>query len=111
MKKAAVAFALAASLAFIPAATVLLTSGPAAAQAQAQVSQKEVDQGLWILDLLIVRPVSLIIVAGAVITYPVALLLDPLFGNDPVKLKKDWLTKNFDYTFERPMGNFDWKPR
>ena len=111
MKKAAVAFAMAASLAFIPAATVLLTSGPAAAQAQAQMSKQETDPGLWILDLLIVRPVSLIIVAGAVITYPVALLLDPLFGNDPVKLKKAWLSNNFDYTFDRPLGNFDWKAR
>ena len=111
MKKAAAAVVLAASLALIPTATTLLSPSPATAQAQAQMSKQETDPGLWILDLLIVRPVSLIIVAGAVITYPVALLLDPLFGNDPVKLKKDWLTKNFDYTFERPMGNFDWKPR
>lgn len=111
MKKAAVAFTLAAALALIPMATTLLSPPPAMAQAQAQMSKQETNPGLWILDLLIVRPVSLIIVAGAVITYPVAWLLDPLFGNDPVKLKKAWLTNNFDYTFERPMGNFDWKPR
>lgn len=110
MKKAAVAFLLAASLALAPAA-ILLAPSPAHAQAQAQMSSKEVDPGLWILDLLIVRPVSILIVAGAVITYPVALLLDPLFGNDPAKLKRDWLTKNFDFTFDRPLGNFDWKPR
>lgn len=110
MKKTAAALMLAAALALVPTATIVLSPSPVHA-AEAQMSKREVDPGLYILDLLIVRPVSLIIVAGAIISYPVALLLDPLFGNDPVRLKREWLTKNFDYTFERPMGNFDWKAR
>lgn len=109
MKRAAAVLCLAAALALVPTAITMVAPSPAVAQAQ--VSKQEADPGLWILDLLIVRPVSLIVTAGAVITYPVALLLDPLFGNDPVRLKKEWLTKNFDYTFERPMGDFNWKPR
>ena len=109
MKKAAAAFCLAAALALVPTAIPMLSPSPAAAQTQ--VAQQEPDPGLYLLDLLIVRPVSLIIVAGAVITYPVALVLDPLFGNDPVRLKQEWLTKNFDYTFDRPLGNFNWKAR
>lgn len=111
MKKATTAFILAAALALIPTAAPLFSPSPAYAQAQAQVSRQETDPGLFLLDLLIVRPISLTVVAMAVVTYPVALLLDPLFGNDPVKLKREWLTKNFDYTFDRPLGNFDWKPR
>jgi len=110
MKKAAIAASLALSLAMTPAGLPLISAAPAIA-AQAQMSREEPDVGLLLLDLLIVRPASLIIVAGAVLTYPIALLLDPLFGNDSVKLKKEWLTNNFDYAFERPLGNFRWKAR
>ena len=103
MKKLAIVITLGMALAFLPVAQPLLSPGPAYA---AEMKSAEPSAGEFLLDLLIVRPFHYIVLAGAILTYPVAWLLDPLFGDDPVRLKKNWIDKPYADAIERPMGKF-----
>ncbi|MFC1491608.1 hypothetical protein ACFLQ0_03355 [Nitrospinota bacterium] len=108
MKKFVVVLTLGMALAFLPVAQPIFSPDPVFA---AEMKSAEPDIGTYLLDLLIVRPVSYILLAGALVSYPVAWLLDPIFGDDPVALKKNWIDKPYAYAVERPMGNFNWKSR
>ncbi|MBT3350270.1 MAG: hypothetical protein HOC91_07950 [Nitrospinaceae bacterium] len=108
MKKITIVFALGMSLAFLPVAQTVLSPQPAYA---AEMKSAEPSTGDYFLDLLIVRPGAYILLAGAFLTYPIAWLLDPLFGDDPVRLKKNWIDKPYADAIDRPMGNFNWKAR
>ncbi len=108
MKKRALAVALGMALAFLPVAQTFLSPQPAYA---AEMKSAEPSTGDFLLDLLIVRPVAYIILAGAIISYPIAWLFDPLFGDDPVRLKKNWIDKPYADAIDRPMGNFNWEAR
>ncbi|MEE9256727.1 MAG: hypothetical protein V3V56_06135, partial [bacterium] len=70
-----------------------------------------VSAGDYLLDLLNVRPFHDIIQEVALITYPLAWLLDPLFADDPGSLKKNWIDGPYANAIDRPMGNFNWKAR
>lgn len=74
-------------------------------------AKHKIDEGLFLLDLLVVRPVSLLVVVADVISYPAVALLGPFFVNDQTRLRRGWLTNSVDYLFDRPLGNFNWKPR
>ncbi|MDA1000049.1 MAG: hypothetical protein O2807_05970 [bacterium] len=88
---------------------VMPVSTPVTGPAVAAAAEKKADFGSAALDVLIVRPVQIVIWAGALITYPVAALLDPLFNDDPKRLKKEWLNRHHYNAFERKIGDFDFQ--
>jgi hypothetical protein len=45
--------------------------------------------------------------AGGVVLYPFAWVLDPLFRDDPELLKEELLTRPYKCAIERPIGKFD----
>ena len=108
MKKVAVILALGAALAFLPAAQPVFSPGPAHA---AEMRSYDASMGDYLLDLLIVRPFHYLVLAGALITYPIAWLLDPIFADDLGSLKKNWIEGPYANAIDRPMGNFNWKAR
>ncbi len=108
MKKVAVILTLGMALAFLPVAQPVFSPGPAYA---AEMRSADVSTGDYLLDLLIVRPFHYIVLAGALITYPLAWLLDPLFADDLGSLKKNWIEGPYANAIDRPMGNFNWKAR
>jgi len=105
MRKCAVVVTLGMALAFVPVAQPLL--GPQVAQA-ATMKSAVPSVGKYILDLIIVRPVALIVLAGAYITYPVAWLVEPYVGDNRERLKKNWIDGPYNYAIKRPIGSFDW---
>ena len=105
MKKLAVIVTLGMALVFMSVMQPLL--GPQVAQA-ATMKSAEPSVGKYILDLVIIRPVALIILAGAYITYPVAWLVEPYVGDNRERLKKNWIDRPYDYAIKRPIGSFDW---
>ena len=72
-------------------------------------TEQRTDEGLLLLDILLVRPVSLAVVAVNAVSYPAAALIASIFDSDLEKLAQWWLMGSFRYAFNRPMGNFDWK--
>ncbi len=108
MKKIAVVVTLGMALAFAPVAQTILSPQPAYA---AEMKSATPSAGDYLLDLLIIRPFHYIVLAGALVSYPIAWLLDPLFGDDPERLKKTWLDAPYANAIERPMGNFSWNSR
>lgn len=62
---------------------------------------------LMIADALIVRPIGIVAcvvgLAGALVTWPFAAT-----SNTPDPVGRELLQKPFSYTFERPLGQFDW---
>jgi hypothetical protein len=108
MKKMAVIVTLGMALAFAPVAQTLLSPQPAYA---AEMKSADPGAGNYLLDLLIVRPFHYIVLAGALLSYPIAWLLDPLFGDNPARLKKSWIDAPYANAIDRPMGNFSWTPR
>lgn len=110
MQKTIIAILLGLSLAMLPAAVPLVSPPPAAAQAT-RIAGEEPDLLSFLVDLIIIRPFSLAVYAAAVITYPAAVVLDPLFRDDPQRLKEEWLDTPYGYAFERPLGNFRWRKR
>lgn len=67
------------------------------------------NEPLILIDLIIVRPASLAVVAASAATYLPAALVIHTLGGDAEAFKKAWLTENFRYTFDRPLGDFSWK--
>lgn len=108
MKKLAVVLFVGMTLSFLPIAHPLLSPEPAHA---AQMSSADSDIGNVLLDVLIVRPFHYILLAGALVSYPIAYLLDPLFGDNPDRLKRTWIDEPYSNAIDRPLGNFDWRPR
>jgi hypothetical protein len=108
MKKITVIAALGMALAFLPVAQPAFSPEPAHA---AQMRSADVSAVDYMLDFFIVRPFHYIVLAGALITYPFAWLLDPLFADNPAKLKKTWIDTPYANAVERPLGNFNWKAR
>lgn len=108
MKKIAVVLFLGMTLAFLPVANPIFSPEPAHA---AEMRKADTDMGNLLLDLLIVRPFHYIVLAGALISYPVAYLLDPLFGDNPDRLKRTWIDEPYSNAVDRPLGNFNWTPR
>ena len=108
MKKLVVVVTLGMALAFLPVAQTVLSPQPAYA---AEMRSDSPSVGNFLLDLLIVRPVAYILLAGALISYPIAWLLDPIFGDNPDRLKRNWIDAPYAYAIERPMGNFNWKAK
>lgn len=104
MRKTVIAIWLGLSLALLPVAVSVMSPSPAQAAQAERARGGEPDPGMVILDAVVVRPLSFVWVVGAYITYPVALLLDPLFNDDPERLKREWIDKPSNYTFERPLG-------
>lgn len=111
MKKLAVIVTLGMVLAFLPVAQSLL--GPQTADAAPAAKMKSADPGIGkkILDFVIVRLFAYFVLAVAYISYPVAWLVEPYFGDDRARLKKSWIDKTYDYAINRPLGNFDWESR
>ena len=73
-------------------------------------AERQTDEGLYILDLLVVRPVLLVVVAANAISYLPLALAYSRFGVDSATLTEWWLMRSFQYAFDRPLGDFDWKP-
>ena len=111
MKKLAVIVTLGMALAFLPVAQSLLGPQTADAAQAARMKSAEPSIGKKIIDILIVRPFAYIVLASAYITYPIAWLVEPYFGDDRARLKKNWIDKRYDYAINRPLGNFDWESR
>ena len=103
MKKRVLTATLGMALAFLPVAQTILSPQPAYA---AEMKSAGASTGEFLLDLFIVRPYHYIVLAGALLTYPIAWVLDPLFGDDPVRLKKIWIDKPYADAIDRPMGKF-----
>ena len=108
MKKIAVVLFVGMALAFLPVANPILSPEPAHA---AQMRSAEAGTGDVLLDVLLVRPFHYIVLAGALISYPFAYLLDPLFGDNPDRLKRTWIDEPYSNAVDRPLGNFNWTPR
>ncbi len=106
MRKSVVVVFLSAFLVMLPVAASLVSPPAAAADQQLKRAGVGTDPGLVLLDLIVVRPIPVTILAGAVITYPVAYVLDPLFRNDRKKLEREWVTRHYDFAIRRPLGNF-----
>ncbi len=108
MKKLVVVMFFGMALAFLPVANPVFS--PETAHA-AQMRSADSDMGNILLDLFIVRPFHYIVLAGALISYPIAWLLDPFFGDNPDRLKRNWIDEPYSNAVDRPLGNFDWRPR
>ena len=108
MKKIALVLFLGIALAFLPVANPVFSPEPAHA---AQMRSADPGTGDVLLDVLIVRPFHYIVLAGALISYPFAYLLDPLFGDNPDRLKRNWIDEPYSNAIDRPLGNFNWTPR
>lgn len=74
-------------------------------------SSRASNEGLLLLDILLVRPVSLAVVAANALSYPPAALFVSVFGGDPEAFAEWWLMESYRHTFDRPLGDFKWKPR
>ncbi len=77
------------------------------APAGAAYAQETPNLGEVVLDIAIVRPFHYVIMAGGVVLYPFAWVLDPLFRDDPELLKEELLTRPYKCAIERPIGKFD----
>lgn len=108
MKKIAVVLFLGITLSILPAANPVFSPEPAHA---AQMRSANPETGDVLLDVLVVRPFHYIVLAGALISYPFAYLLDPLFGDNPDRLKRNWIDEPYSNAVDRPLGNFNWTPR
>ncbi|MEE9273867.1 MAG: hypothetical protein V3V62_00985 [bacterium] len=111
MKKLAVALALGASLALLPVSASFLSPPEAAAAKPAAAKPAKgggsTNPGLFILDLVVLRPAAIIVLGGAVITYPIVALVSPFFLDDSDKFSRDWVGDPYTYAIERPLGK--WK--
>ena len=108
MKMKAILLTFGVALALLPIGNSVFTPKPAYA---AQVRSAQPTTGDVLLDVLIVRPFHYIVLAGVLISYPFAYLLDPLFGDDPDHLKRVWIDEPYSNAIDRPLGNFNWAPR
>ena len=116
MKRLAVALALGASLALLSVSASFLSppeaaaAKPTAAKPAAAKPAKgggSTNPGLFIVDLIVLRPAAIIVLGGAVITYPVVALVSPFFSDDSDKFSRDWVGDPYTYAIERPLGK--WK--
>lgn len=108
MKKIAVVLLIGMTLAILPGGNSVLSPEPAQA---AQMRSAKADTGDVLLDIFLVRPFHYIVLAGALISYPIAYLLDPFFGDNPDRLKRVWVDEPYSNAIDRPLGNFNWSPR
>lgn len=88
---------------------VMPISTPVTGPSVAVAAEKSAGFGSIVLDIVIVRPVQIVIWAGALILYPAALLIDPLINDDPKRLKKEWIGRHQYNAFERKLGDLDFR--
>jgi len=100
--KRAIAFFLIATLIFVPFATTAVAAD--------QTQDDEISAGAMTVDLLIVRPVSIVAVVFGTAVFIVSLPFSALGGNAGNAAKK-LVAAPFNYTFTRKLGHFEEQKR